>query len=433
MSGPQTPPKKNGTFEVSRHWSMKYWRLAKVLVRNLVQKRTSSMAQSLAFSTILSVVPILVIFFAVLGGITQNQGIRESIFEFVSAYFIPQYANDIFLQFEKLARRSVALGVIGIPALLLAGVMLYTKVDSSINHIWDSGKDRKWFKNSMAFFMTLFFGPMILVLLFSIPPYIQSIPYYQEVVLHPAAQAVWATIIPFFVSASGLWVLYSYIPNVRVGAGPAMAGAAFAAALIQIANELLGFYFANLAKLDVIYGSLVTLPVLLIWVYALWMVVLTGAMLSYIVQHNHHHNYMIAANLYTDESLLSNGLETLLCLAKAFEQGEGPLDLDQLHFRLGLHKKRLGGIMKTLRTKQLVSVVQMGARAENSTKFQLAKAAKNIKLVDLVPLFFRPKEHLELGENLSALTNSLAVHPTFLNPDLDLEQCLHSPKRWAKS
>jgi len=431
MSKTQAEGTQKAKFDFSGHWSSMYWRLMKVLVKNLIQRRASSMAQSLAYATILSVVPILVIFFSILGAITQDQGIRENIFEFISVYFIPQYANDIFIQFEKLARRSIALGVIGIPALLVAGVMLYTKVDDSINQIWDAEKDHKWFKNGLAFFMTLFFGPMILVLLFSIPPYIQSLPYYQEVVLHPMAQAVWATIIPFMVSASGLWVLYSYIPNVKVGAKPAMVGAAFSAALIQIANELLGFYFSNLARLDVIYGSLVTLPVLLIWVYALWMVVLTGSMLSYIVQQNHHHNYLIAENLYNDESVLCNALETLMCLARAFDAGEGPLDLDRLHFRLGLHKKRLKTIIKTLAKNEYISLVKEGKASDELLSFQLGKAARNIELSALVPLFFTTKDHLDFGPQLAALTNSLAVHPTFLKPKLNLQQLLDDPKKWV--
>ncbi|MDT8446038.1 MAG: YhjD/YihY/BrkB family envelope integrity protein [bacterium] len=404
------------------------FRLLQILTRNLMRAQVSSLAQSLAYSTILSVVPVMAIFFAILGNITKNQAIRENIFDFISRYFIPQYANDIFTQFELLARKSVALGVIGFPLLFLAGVMLYVKVDSSINQIWDTRKERRWFRNGLAFFMTLFFGPMILVLVFSIPPYLQSLPYYQELINQALADSLVTQLLPLVVSTLGLWVLYIYIPNVKVGGKPALAGAVLAAILIQVANEALGYYFSKISKLDVIYGSLVTIPVLLIWVYALWLVVLIGAGLCYVVQHHHHRNYLIAQNVYNDESLVNNALETLLALTRSFNEGEGALELDQLHFRLGLHKRRLSYILAKLIGQGFVSVIEPSKRGQDP-RYQLAQGARNIKLADLVPLFFEPKEHVELGSDLAALANLLAIHPAFEKLGLDLQQLLDNPKQ----
>lgn len=403
-----------------------FFRLLKILGRNLMRAQVSSLAQSLAYSTILSVVPVMAIFFAILGSITKSQAIRENIFDFISRYFIPRYANDIFTQFELLARKSLALGVIGFPLLFLAGVMLYVKVDSAINQIWDTKRERRWFKNGLAFFMTLFFGPMILVLVFSIPPYLQSLPYYQELIQNQVADSLLTQFLPLFVSTLGLWVLFIYIPNVKVEASPALAGAVLAAVLIQVANEMLGFYFSRISRLDVIYGSLVTIPVLLIWVFALWLVVLTGAGLAYVVQHHHHRNYLIAQNVYNDESLLNNGLETLLALSRAFEEGEGALELDQMHFRLGLHKRRLSFILARLISKGFVSVIEPSKRGEDP-RYQLALASKNIHLAELVPLFFEPKEHVELGGETAELANLLAVHPAFERLGLALSELLERP------
>ncbi|OGG99287.1 MAG: hypothetical protein A2600_09810 [Candidatus Lambdaproteobacteria bacterium RIFOXYD1_FULL_56_27] len=404
-----------------------YLRLARIVGDNIVRKRVSSLAQSLAFSTILSAVPILAIFFSVLGNITQNRRIKEGIFDFISQYFIPEYANSVFLQFETLARRSLTLGAIGLPTLFLAGVLLYTKVDGSINLIWDARKRSKWFANGLAFFMTLFLGPTILVALFSIPPYLQSLPFIKDLFSNSVAQGIWSRALPFGVSWGGLWVLYSYIPNAKVGAKPALVGALFSAFLIQIANEALGFYFSQLARLDVIYGSLVAIPVLLIWVYVLWMVVLTGSALCYVVQHHHNRNYLTAAHIYNDESLLCNALETLLLLAKSFDQGEGPKDIDQLHFQLGLHKNRLEFILAKLVAKELVNMMDIpGSPMEG--RYQLGQSAKQIKLSELVPLFFEPKDHLQLGPKLSALTNLLSVHPAFLRVGLSVQALLDDPE-----
>ena len=400
-----------------------YLRLGRILLTNLSQKKVSTLAHSLAFSTILSLVPILAIFFSILGTITKNINIRNDIFAFISRYFIPAYAEGIFDQLEELTRKSLALGVIGFPALFLAGVLLYMKVDDSINLIWDASRDRKWFHNSLAFFMSLFFGPMLLILLFSIPPYLQSLPYYKELMRNPVAMGALTQALPFLVSTLGLWVLYIYIPNVRVGAYSALTGAVFSAFLIQGANALLGYYFAHLGRFDLFYGSLVTVPVFLIWVYVLWLVVLSGAAVSYITQHTAHKTELIAQNIYTDESLLCNALESLLALAKAFEDGEGSLDLDQLHFRLGLHKKLLVLIMNRLEQEGFAVKVEPNKK-HFADCYQLAQAAKNIDIGRIVPLFFTAKAHQAFGPELANLLNNLSVHPAFTANKTNLQELL---------
>ena len=120
-------------------------------------RKVASMAQSLAYTTILSFVPIFAIFFSVLGQITANVMVKEKIKDIISVYFIPEYVQIIFEMVEKLSKASLAFGAIGLPTLFLAGVFLYAKVDYSINAIWASSKERRWFKNGLAFFMTLFF------------------------------------------------------------------------------------------------------------------------------------------------------------------------------------------------------------------------------------------------------------------------------------
>jgi len=93
--------------------------------------------------------------------------------------------------------------------------------------------------------------------------------------------------------------------------------------------------------------------------------------------------------------------------------------------------KRLKTIIKTLAKNDYISLVKEGKTSDELLSFQLGKAARNIELSALVPLFFTTKDHLEFGPQLATLTNSLAVHPTFLKPKLNLQQLLDDPKKWV--
>ncbi len=393
---------------------VKWGRIARLLAANIRKRRVAIMAQSLAYSTILSLVPIVAIFFSILGNITKDQQVKDKIQEFISIYLIPEYVNQLFIQVERLANLSLALGVIGFPALFLAGVFLYAKVGDAVNEIWDMGRDRKWFSNGLAFFMTLFFGPMLLVLVFSIPPYLHSMPYYGDLVRSPLFEAVFSQLVPIFVTTLGLQALYFYIPNVKVKGLAALKGALFAAILIQLTNWALGYYFSNFNTLNLVYGPLVTFPIMLLWLFVVWVVVLGGAALTFVLQYHQATQYKFVENLYNDESLLNNGLQVLLCLVKAFEEGEEALDLSQLHFRLSIHKKRLHFILNQLLAKGFVVKLEASHADFGGGSYQLGKAPKMIRLQDLAELLYNYKAHFNFEQRHGDLLNQLAVHPYFL-------------------
>ena len=334
------------------------YRIFVLLSKLSKEKKITALAQSLAYTTILSIVPIVAIFFFILGQITENVVRKQAIMSFVTKFFIPEYVASIFIKLEKLSEDSLAFGAIGFPTLFLAGVLLYTKVNSSINKIWTSDQESKWFKNGLAFFMTLFFGPMLLVLVFSIPPYLQTLPYYQkyalEVLNYQYINALVTQAMPILVSAIGLFVLYLYIPATSVHPSSAIRGAFAAAICIQGSNMLVSGYLKNFSNFDVVYGSLAIVPIFLLWVFVVWLVVLIGAALAYIHQFHHETNYMNVAGLYNNESMLSSAVKILVYLTLSFGKLNAAPNFDQLQLLLGLNRKRLVFLLNSLKREGFV-------------------------------------------------------------------------------
>lgn len=404
-------------------------RVLSLFWKNFGERKITVLAQSLAYTTIFTLVPILAIFFFVLGKITENLAVRAKIQEFISVYFFPESVASIFRTLEKLEIDSMVFGAIGFPSLFLTGVFLYVKVDSSINEIWISDKETKWFKNSLAFFMTLFFGPTILVLVFSIPPYLHNLPYYNEVIQIANIGTIITQLIPFLILFIGLSVLYFYIPVVSVKVHAAIHGAFWAAIAIQISNYLIGIYLSSFAQIDVFYGSLATIPVFLLYVFSFWLIVLSGSTLSYIYQYYQESGFLDSKGMYNNESLLCSALMIMLYLTQCFEKGAKAPDFDQIQLMLRINRNRLTYILSELKRKRYITSFTEGAsNRSNIIRYQPGKTPRNIFLKELIPIFISQKNRVVFDSTLNQALQSLEVHPAFHQGNINLVDLLNKPE-----
>ncbi len=407
---------------------LKTGRVILLSVKVFKERRITVLAQSLAYTTIFTLVPILAAFFAVLGMITENHTIEAKIRGTISTYFFPEYVNKIFDQFEKLTAASTFFGVIGFPTLFLAGVFLYVKVYTSINEIWLSENKSMWFKNIMSFLMTLFFGPTILVLMFSLPPYLQTIPYFSEVISFVYVETLFTHLIPIFVIFIGLLVLYLYIPVISVRYKAALRGALIAALVIQGSNYLVSFYLKSFSKLDVIYGSLAMFPIFLLWVYVIWLVVLTGAGMTFVFHYHSQTGYQNTKGMYSDQSLLCSSLQVMMYLVQDFQKKGNPPGFDQIQLTLGMNRRRLSHILNVLTEEKLVvGFEQTTTKSRNFFRYQLGINPENIKLYSLIPLFYEPHDHTVFETQLNDLIKILDIHPGFFLKDITLQHLLKNP------
>lgn len=403
-------------------------RIIILLQKTFREKKITVLAQSLAYTTIFTLVPVLAIFFAVLGRITQNTAVQTQFKNFISEYINPQYAQSLFVILENLSTGSFIFGAIGFPTLFLTGVFLYVKVDSSINEIWMSNKETQWFKNGLAFFMTLFFGPMILVLVFSIPPYLQNLPFIKEVIEQTGLGALFTKLIPFLVLVLGLSVLYMYIPTVHVKFGAALRGAILAGAIILVANILLTTYINTFSRFDVFYGSLATMIILLLYVFVFWMVVLTGAVLSFIHHYHKDSGYLNVQGFYNDESVLCSALSVMTYLVQCFTSRNESPDFEQIQLMLGINRSRLTYILDALKREKLVTSFQEGRNKRNPlVRYQPGQSPDQVLLSDLVQMFSHPRDHVVFQHEINYILNSLEVHPGFKRDQISVWQLLREP------
>jgi membrane protein len=87
-------------------------------------------------------------------------------------------------------------------------------------------------------------------------------------------------VLEFFVMAGGMAALYYYVPIVQVKWGHAWTGGVFVSAGFEVAKKLLSIYLGKVPTYSVVYGAFATVPILLIWIYVAWVIVLLGAVIT---------------------------------------------------------------------------------------------------------------------------------------------------------
>ncbi|HVZ81097.1 MAG TPA: YihY/virulence factor BrkB family protein [bacterium] len=262
-------------------------------------------ASSLAFKTILALVPALAILLAVLSNEafkSQRNLLLDQLVDGIYPVDVSdpnslldpsesqnlKQLNEIGKQqirfsVRKFAFHSQRAGWFGFLGFLMVVFLLLRDVEHSFNHLWRIERPRplgsQWLRH-MTFFVGL---PLALTLLMDLKRWMEGLR-----ILGPDLNLwVFSTFVPFLMTWAAIGWLYQWIPNTRVGFGAA-AGAALASTFfIGVARWGMNWYTHVVFKQSNIYGALWIFPVILLWFYVSWLVILFGVEVSFHIQKRH--------------------------------------------------------------------------------------------------------------------------------------------------
>lgn len=237
-------------------------------------------AGSLAFTTLLALVPLAAVTIAFVAQFPIFQRALNAFESFLIRYLLPPAAaplvHERIIGFAEQAARLSGLAV----ALLClsAGLAIYT-VERAINDIWGIRHGRSLARRVIVYALCLTLGPVlsgasISLTTWAIVHSLAAVPF--ESSLNDRILAA----LPFAFSTLGLTLLYRFVPARKVRVGPALVGGILAAAALETAKHLFALYIGRVPTYRLIYGALATLPIFMVWVYVGWIVVLTGAAIT---------------------------------------------------------------------------------------------------------------------------------------------------------
>lgn len=249
---------------------------------------------------------------------------------------------------------SGTLGFVGVVFLLWTAIVMLARVEETFNDIWGVARGRNWLARIVLYWATITLGPLLLVSAVGLA----SGPHFHKtrelLTVVPFLEPVISQLLPVLVISLTFAMFYKLVPNTKVHFGAALVGGALAGTawhLFNVGSLYLGSRAVNASR---IYGGLALLPLLMLGLYAVWVIVLFGAQVAYAFQNR---------DSYLQEKLAENvnqrgrefvALRLMTCIGQRFNRGLPPATIPEMSRELGIPSKLIQQVLQTLLAARLV-------------------------------------------------------------------------------
>ena len=327
-------------------------------IKSIKEDQITIRASALTYYSTISVVPVMAMFV----GIAKGFGFQEKLEEELKSNLEGQQeVLDFILDFANNFIKSIQGGLvasIGLVILIWTIMKVLGNIESSFNAIWQVKKGRSFSRKFSDYLSLMIIAPMFIFLASGLNVFIQ------EFVRGTGIFDFLGPIITFFLGFLPfilIWflftVLYVVMPNTRVR----FHWAFIAGIIAGTAFQLLQFAYINsqsaFSRYNAIYGAFAALPLFLLWMQISWMIVLTGAEISFAYQNIGNYE------LESDRDNLSNKIKKILSLlvvhnvTKRFENGEPAANIEQISNQIGIPIRHMNDVMYRLIESNIVSEI----------------------------------------------------------------------------
>ena len=250
-------------------------RLTAQVLRQWARDRCPQQAASLAFQTVLSVVPFLAVCLAAVRA-TGLMGAESALIDFLSDRFIPVSRVELARTLREWSDNVTfqSLGLVGLVTTVIIAFVMWSSLEQTMNYVWRVERRRSVAQKFVVFYASATIGPLLI-----------GVSLYQAA-RFGLVESGHGLLISLPASFLALFLANYFIPATRVRVKPALVGAAFTTILFEAAKHLFALYVSQVAfeRYSGIYGALAVLPICLIWIYWSWLMLLLGAEVAHAAQ-----------------------------------------------------------------------------------------------------------------------------------------------------
>jgi membrane protein len=336
------------------------------LVRQLLHDDCFLSASALSFTTLLSLVPLLAVLFAVLKAFTTSAELTDQVRQWLLSTFLAEsvaQVADVLNQALERARGGT-IGVVGFVVLMFTAVMLFISIERAFNRIWRVSYSRPLYRRVTTFYAVITLAPALVGLAIYVTAVAQTGLQYL-----PLGGLIAARVVPWMLEATALTLLYKLLPHARVNWRAAIVAGVVAAVAFDVTKwgfnrYVLAIYAGSVRA--VIYGSLALVPMFFLWVYVAWIVVLGGVELGFILQNwrvLNDERVVRRLRLQQGERSQPTGYLTarvFLDVAQQFREHGGGVPLEGVARRLEVSVGELQPVLTLLRDRGFLLTLEEG-------------------------------------------------------------------------
>ncbi len=244
------------------------------------EDRLGLTAGSLTFTTLISLVPLVTVMLAVFTAFPMFSTFQVALQKYFLQSLVPDtIAKPVLGALTQFALKANRLGTVGLVVLVFTAIALILTIDRTLNGIWRVRKPRPIAHRVLVYWAAVTLGPLLLGVSLTMTTYM--LPTSRGVVSAvPGAVAFLLNATQFAVLAVAMAGLFHYVPNTHVRWRHAWAGGLFVAVGFELAQRVLAWYLRSVPTYTNVYGAFATVPILLIWIYLGWVIVLLGAVIA---------------------------------------------------------------------------------------------------------------------------------------------------------
>ena len=236
-------------------------------------------ASSLTFTTSIALVPFFTVALAVFTAFPMFSTLQGALQAWLVQSLIPDnIARQVLGYLTQFSRQANKLGGAGLGVLLVTAIALILTIDRTLNNIWRVKKLRPFTQRVLIYWAAITLGPLLLAASLALTSYVVTASTGLVGMSAPLRLVI--TAFQFMLVAGGMASLYRYVPNTHVKWSHAWVGGVFVAVGIELAKKALSLYLSSVPTYSLIYGAFATLPILLVWIYLAWVIVLMGAVIA---------------------------------------------------------------------------------------------------------------------------------------------------------
>jgi membrane protein len=317
----------------------------------------TSRAASLAYTTLLSLIPLLVAFTQILQKYFRNIFPNfQSQIDNVLNVIIPYQSPQLTYHLAKFAENASAASTLGAITFLIISFRLFLAVETTINQIWKVRSDRGYRSKIIAFTMLFFWGPLLMGLSFTTTSTLEKNRYLRILF----KQDIIFQIVPVLVLFIAFTMLFWLVPSKKVKFSAGAVGAVVTTLLFTLVRYGFGLYadFLFRGRFNLIYGTVGLALVFLIAIEIMWVVILLGVEVSYVYQ-NMYGLLRASEQQIADEPKydLYFAIRSLIEIARRFDRREDAPSSYRLAEQFGSTDSQMSRILCRLEGAQLVKQV----------------------------------------------------------------------------
>ncbi len=357
-----------------------------LVIRDFFKDRCMLQASALTYTTLLSIVPLLALMFAVLKGF----GVQDFIEPLVIKHLVVGSESVVEQLMTYIDNTNFGrLGAVGLVLLLVTVLTLLINIETSFNHIWGVQKNRSLLRCFTDYLSVVLIGPLLLFAAMSITTSLRSQASVQRLLeTAVVGEAVIAgfKLLPFLAMWAAFTFLYTFMTNTRVRFGAALVGGIFGGTLWQLVQWIYVSSQVGVTRYNAIYGTMAALPIFMVWIYVSWLCVLLGLELSHTWQNLGalRREAGMGEVSYASRELVA--LSLLLLIAEEFYRAGSPPSQEELAENLDLPPRltqrvlndlvRLGFLSEVKDENEEVAAYQPGREPETLSLATVVQALR---------------------------------------------------------